>query len=469
MSFLDLTLRESDFEHLRSILQPELGIEAAAYVLCGGSNIGSDPWERQSRLRLTVKDIHKVPRKDCKSASGQHVTWSTASYVKLLKKAQKEKLVPGIIHTHPNGPARFSKQDDKNEKDLLQMFWNRDGDRAKLVSLLLTGNNNFRARLWPDMHGPIDANWVRVIGRRFKSHRAINSFGDSDFQSRQALAFGSELNSNLREMRIGIVGCGGTGSATAMLLARLGVGRLVLFDKDIVEVTNLNRLHGSRRADADSMQFKVNVVAKRIAELGLGVRVISVPTWVTDPCCRDTLKACDVIFGCTDDHDGRMLLNRLAYFYLIPVIDMGLSIEPHSDWRGMRDLTGRVTVLTPGAPCLLCRGIVDPNEAYEDDLQRKSPDVYEKQKREAYVRGARNLAPAVVTFTTETACLAVNELLQGMTDFRTSGGWVRQRVRRFHIPEDRYPGAPSRSGCVVCSSKLNWGRGDMEPFLDRVG
>ena len=40
--------------------------------------------------------------------------------------------------------------------------------------------------------------------------------------------------------------------ATAVLLARLGVGQLALFDDDIVEVTNLNRLHGSRRADADA-------------------------------------------------------------------------------------------------------------------------------------------------------------------------------------------------------------------------
>ena len=39
-------------------------------------------------------------------------------------------------------------------------------------------------------------------------------------------------------------------------------------------------------------------------------------------------KACDVIFGCIDDHDGRLLLNRLVYFYLIPVIDMGLATLP---------------------------------------------------------------------------------------------------------------------------------------------
>ena len=53
-----------------------------------------------------------------------------------------------------------------------------------------------------------------------------------------------------------------------MLLARLGAGQLVLFDNDIVDVTNLNRLHGARRSDADAMRPKVEVVAREIAEIG---------------------------------------------------------------------------------------------------------------------------------------------------------------------------------------------------------
>ena len=79
-----------------------------------------------------------------------------------------------------------------------------------------------------------------------------------------------------------------------MLLSRLGVGQLALFDDDIVDVTNLNRLHGARRADADAMRPKVEVVAREIADLGLGVRVIPMRHWINGPLCRDALKACDV-------------------------------------------------------------------------------------------------------------------------------------------------------------------------------
>lgn len=63
-------------------------------------------------------------------------------------------------------------------------------------------------------------------------------------------ALGSALDNEMRNLGVGVVGCGGTGSATAMLLGRLGVGRVALFDRDFVETTNLNRLHGAtmRRA-----------------------------------------------------------------------------------------------------------------------------------------------------------------------------------------------------------------------------
>ena len=101
------------------------------------------------------------------------MTWSTASYVKLLKRAHEEGLVPGIVHSHPRGPARFSRQDDSNEKDLLQLARNRNGDDATLVSILLTGDSGIRARWWPDRHGAVDTVSVRVVGKRLATHTPV--------------------------------------------------------------------------------------------------------------------------------------------------------------------------------------------------------------------------------------------------------------------------------------------------------
>lgn len=465
----DLILQERHLSELQGLVLRVDESEGAAYVLFGESRVGCDPWERRSRRRFISYEVVPIPIGDLISADAQHVTWSTASFVRLLSRASNEGLVIGIVHTHPGGEPQFSDQDNRNEAELLLLAQHRNGAGTTILSILLTGSGQIRARIWPDQHKPLDDVPVRVIGRRFSIHGGLQKNGANEVLARQALVFGPGLNAQLRAMRVGIVGCGGTGSATAMLLARLGVGQLVLFDEDIVETTNLNRLHGARRTDADSMAFKVAVVAREIARLGLGVRVVPIQKWIANIECRDALRSCDVIFGCTDDHDGRMLLNRLAYFYLIPVIDMGLAIEPMREGEGLRDLSGRVTVLTPGAPCLLCRGIVDPVSARDEGLKRQNPEEYERRKREAYVRGGGNPAPAVVTFTTATACLAVDEFLQGLTNFRGGDGWVWQRIRRFDRLQDHRPGSNQGPECPVCVDKAYWGRGDVEPFLDRIG
>lgn len=466
----DLTIQEQHLTELKSLVLRGNGSEGAAYVLFGENRVERDPWERHCRRRFTSHEVVAIPLEDIISADAQHITWSSTSFVRLLKHADQYGLVAGIVHSHPNdGPAVFSKQDDLNENELALLARNRNGKGTVLLSVLLSGSSQIRARVWTDQHVPNEIMPVRVVGRRMAFHGNFPAADHTNVLARQALAFGSELNTNIRAMRVGVVGCGGTGSATATLLARLGVGQIALFDEDIVEVTNLNRLHGARQADADAMRPKVDVVARELTEMGLGVRVVPIHNWIGHINCRDALKSCDVIFGCTDDHDGRMLLNRLAYFYLIPVIDMGLAIESAPDGNSLRDLSGRVTVLTPGAPCLLCRGIVDPVRAREEDLKRRQPEEYERRKREAYIRGGGNPAPAVVTFTTAIACLAIDELLQGLTNFRGGDGWMWQRVRRFDLMKDRQPGAIQSPECPVCVDMGYWGRGDIEPFLDRVG
>jgi molybdopterin/thiamine biosynthesis adenylyltransferase len=469
MSAIDVTLQERHLARLRELVLPAGGVEGAAYALFAQSCISQDPWDRRARRRFLSYDVVPIAPEEFESAGPAHVTWSTASFVRLLRQAKEDGLVPGIVHSHPGGPACFSEQDHRNEAELARLARNRNGPETQLLSVLLTGDGRLRAQAWLGGKTADAAQTVRVVGRQLVLHGFhVDGHRDEAFD-RQALALGDAVNGQLRALRVGVVGCGGTGSATAVLLARLGVGQLVLFDEDIVEPTNLNRLHGARRADADAMRPKVDVLAREIAELGLGVRVVPVRRWIGDPACRDALKSCDVIFGCTDDHDGRLLLNRLAYFYLIPVIDMGLAIEPAREGGGIRELSGRCTVLAPGGACLLCRRIVDPVLAREEELKRRAPQEYERQKREAYIRGGGNPAPAVVTFTTATASMAIDELLQGLTNFRGGDGWAWQRVRRFDLMRDRSPGALTNEDCPICVDAAYWGLGDVDPFLDRIG
>jgi hypothetical protein len=349
------------------------------------------------------------------------------------------------------------------------MAKNRNGSGARLVSIVQVGDDLYRARVWENGDAPLPCHKVSCIGTKLEV-QSLDAPQATEAPSRQALAFGPEVDTRLRQLSVGVVGCGGTGSPVIQYLARLGVGRIVVIDEDVVEHSNLNRLHGATRQDADNAVSKVDIMAREVERMDLGVEIRSLNGWVDAPHIRDALKSCDVIFGCTDDHAGRLYLNRLAHFYLIPVIDVGLVLMPRDDGKpGLLEMAARVSVLFPTAACHGCRGTVDRVRAREEDLQRSDPAEYERQKTEAYVRGAGNPAPAVVTFTSEAATMAVNELIAGLVDFRGTGGWVWQRYRKLDKGFERQQAAQPRPDCPVCGNEEYWGLGDVEPFLDRIG
>lgn len=472
MTAYSLTLSDQHLAQLKTHLLREDGNEHVAYILCNRVSIRHEPWDRHGHQKFLVHRVIPVPDDQIIESTPHLVTWSTASYVHALKEAAANNQVVGIVHNHDNSFPWFSEQDDQNEPDLVQLAVNRSGEGTNLISLILTTDGQLSGRIWlnPAKSAYERLRMIRIIGTEYQFHY----HGRSDDSSvpalhRQALAFGNALNNDLRQLRIGIIGCGGTGSALAMLLARLGVAQLLLIDNDIVDQTNLNRLHGSRQADADAMRPKVEVVANAISEMGLGIRTIPIEAWVGDPGCRDALRSCDIIFGCTDDHEGRLFLNRFAYYYITPVIDIGLAIDVGDNLSpSVKALDGRVTVLGPQHTCLLCRGVINPEIARAETMRRTNPEEYEQRKAEAYVIGEGNPSPAVVTFTTELACMAINELIHRIQGFRGPNGAAANRVRKFHLNEDRRPGHKPGPVCPICNDGKVWGLGDIEPFLGRI-
>jgi len=133
------------------------------------------------------------------------------------------------------------------------------------------------------------------------------------------------------------------------------------------------------------------------------------------------------------------------------------------------EAAGRVTVLAPGRKCLLCREIVDVHDAYADQLRRLDPDEYARRRKEGeqYVRGGGSPDPSVVVFTTDVACMAIDELLHQLTGYRLAS--PSHRVRKYALCEDKQPGASPNGGCPICGGEDYWGRGDYGLFLDRTG
>src|SRR5262249_28394109 len=147
-----------------------------------------------------------------------------------------------------------------------------------------------------------------------------------------------------------------------------------------------------------------------------------------------------------------------AYWYLIPVIDMGVVIAP----RGDHDISvyGRITVATPGEPCLLCRGEIDPQRAAEERL---GDDALKHLVEEGYARGLDDPDPSVVAYTTLTAAYAVADFLQRVFGF----GGSRLPGKLLLLISDHGIGRPSgesRQGCY-CVPTDKWGLGDRKAPL----
>lgn len=466
-----LVIQERHAQHLKEFLLPESGHERAAYLLCSQVEIESDPWTGLSARRFISHRVVPIGESEVISSSTHHITWLTQSVVNTLKQAQTEGLTVVLVHSHPGGLLAFSEQDDLNESDLIQLAQNRNGQTTSILSVVVTPDWQWIGRVWvsPTESHPIDL--IQIVGDRLQLYYSGRGLGQPlEHLNRQALAFGSVFNQDLAQLRVGIVGLGGTGSALCALAARLGIRNFALFDRDIVEESNLNRLHGATMDDARNARPKVDVAARNLRDLGFGIEVRTYQRWINDSSCRDALRSCDVVFGCTDDHAGRAILNRFAYYYATPVIDLGLAIEvSQAEVPEMQALDGRVTVLQPGNPCLMCCGIINPQLAAEQMLKYQNPAEYERRKAEAYVLGEGNPSPSVVLFTTDVASMALQELVHRLQGFRGKDDAVFQQVRKFKLREDRRQGMQPKPHCQVCGSADRWGIGDVEPFLDLVG
>ena len=88
---------------------------------------------------------------------------------------------------------------------------------------------------------------------------------------REELLIGANCIEKLKNATVAVFGCGGVGSYAVEALARAGIGNFVLVDKDIVDITNINR---QLIADTTTVgKDKVEVQKERILKINPNVNV----------------------------------------------------------------------------------------------------------------------------------------------------------------------------------------------------
>ena len=191
-------------------------------------------------------------------------------------------------------------------------------------------------------------------------------------------------------------------------------------------------------------------------------KVIATKAKITQEASAKLLVNADVVFGCTDDNSGRLVLSRLATYFLTPVFDCGVLLSS-ADER-LESIYGRVTALGPGAACLVCRNRIDLQQA---DAEMRPSDENLRRVREGYAPALPEIEPAVIAFTTQVAAVAVGELLERLIQYGPEPA-PTETLLRFHEREVSTNDQKPRRGhyCHPSSGKL--GLGITEPFLEQT-
>ncbi|TCK74283.1 ThiF family adenylyltransferase [Acidipila rosea] len=139
-------------------------------------------------------------------------------------------------------------------------------------------------------------------------------FSAADRYSRQILypGIGQEGQQKLSSAHVALVGCGATGAAAASLLARAGIGRLTLIDRDYVEESNLQRQVLFDEADALAALPKAEAARRKISLFNSEITVDAHIADLTPGNIHELLAGSQLVLDATDNFETRYLLNDYA-------------------------------------------------------------------------------------------------------------------------------------------------------------
>jgi molybdopterin/thiamine biosynthesis adenylyltransferase len=131
---------------------------------------------------------------------------------------------------------------------------------------------------------------------------------------------GEAGQAKLLESHVAIVGCGALGTFHAAAMARAGVGKISIIDRDYVEPSNLQRQWLFEEADAAQALPKAAAAARAIGRINSSIQVIPHICDLTSSNIDDLLDGADLILDGTDNFETRFLLNDFAVSRNIPWI-----------------------------------------------------------------------------------------------------------------------------------------------------
>lgn len=172
--------------------------------------------------------------------------------------------------------------------------------------------------------------------------------------------FGEAGQTRLAESTALLLGCGALGSVAADMLARAGVGHLVIVDRDFVELTNLQRQVLFDEDDVAAAMPKAEAAKRKLARINSSVEVTAIVDDINHSNIERLVGSADILIDGLDNFETRYLANDVAVKHALPYVygaavgttGMAFPILPHGDGSAAWESYNGRNFATPCFRCL---------------------------------------------------------------------------------------------------------------------
>ena len=200
--------------------------------------------------------------------------------------------------------------------DFKRRVLNDDGSPRSLINIYINGKN---ARFSGGMNTSLkDGDEIYILPAVAGGSELSSK--DIDRYSRQIMLeeIGYQGQQRIRAAKVCVVGVGGLGNPITTRLVAMGIGKIRIIDRDVIELSNLHRQ--TMFDESDVGQVKVEVAAKKLQKLNPDVQIESLPISINDYTALDAVEGCDLVIDALDSVNARYALNKACVEKNIPFV-----------------------------------------------------------------------------------------------------------------------------------------------------
>ncbi|MGC2307280.1 MAG: ThiF family adenylyltransferase [Nitrososphaeraceae archaeon] len=240
----------------------------------------------------------------------------------------------------------FQKVSEKMGEDFKRKVFDLNGKPRSLINIYLNGKNiRFSSDGMATALNKDDTIYIlpAVAGGGGEEGEQLSA-EEMQRYSRQIMLeeIGFTGMEKLRKATVCVVGVGGIGNPVATMLSAMGVGRLRIIDRDVIEISNLHRQHLYNEDDIGKV--KVEVAAEHLQKINPTAKIEAIPISVTGYNAESLVDGADIVIDALDSVEARYALNDACIKHKLPFI-----------YAGALGMLGSVCTILPGeSACLRC-------------------------------------------------------------------------------------------------------------------